>query len=650
MRFLFLCGTLLLAPLAVANEPSVRELFREAYVAAQGGEPRSPHEEALSGYVLYPYLQAARLRYRLNRLSVDSNRAETDDLIETFLAIHPDLPVTRGLRTAWLQSLAARAEWAWFLERVPADTNDATLKCQTLRARMALRPEDDAKAALTALWLTPQEMPSVCDELWATMESRQWLTTELIEQRAQLALDNGKTALVKSLAQRLPTARARAWTAAAQLMESPSSELPRRLRDGVLPPDNGTVLAAFTRMTRRDSRAALEWLPLLRSQERWSETERHRLTREVAQGLAMDHKPQAVALFREVPDAELDAVAHEWRIRAALWAGDWSQALDWIRALPEPQAIEARWRYWQARALEATGEPEVAQELYRQVSRERETYGFLAAERAGVKLDLRHTPLSENGPAQVELLGNASFIRARELFLCELRGEAVGEWRHALSGLDVDLRTEAARIASGWGWYQQAISDLAALNVWDDVVLRYPLPYDAEINAAAAVSGLDPDMLYSVLRQESLYHPRAQSSADAMGLMQLLPSTAKAVARRNGLPSPSRDDLFTPAINTRLGSLYLREQQQRFNGRWIFTLAAYNAGPSRVYEWLPQSGPVPGDVWMENIPFTETRLYVQRILGHRLIFGWRKRGEFIPLLPFLADVTPQATPVLPPNS
>lgn len=650
MRLLFLWATLLLAPLAAADDLSARDLFRSAYLAAQAGETASAYEEALRGYVLYPYLEAARLKYRLGRLSADTNRAETDDRIEAFLAVNAELPVARGLRTSWLQSLAARAEWTRFLDRVPADTSDPSLKCQILRAQRVLTPEADLSAALTALWLTPQDLPSVCDELWTFMESRQGLTTALIEQRAQLALDNGKTSLVRALAQRLPPDRALAWTAVAALVDSPNSELPRRLRDGALPPDNGAVMAAFTRMTRRDSAAALEWLPLLRGQERWSEAERHRLTREAAQGLAMDRQPQAVALFREVPDTALDAMSHEWRIRAALWAGDWKQALDWIRLLPDEQAGEARWRYWQARALEATGESEIAQELYKQVSGERETYGFLAAERAGVKLDLRPVPLGENGPAQALLLKNAAFIRARELFLCDLRGEATAEWRFALGSLDAAVRTEAARMAAGWGWHQQAIADLAALSVWNDVALRYPLPFDAEIAAAAKLSELDPDMLYSVLRQESLYSPRAQSSAEAMGLMQLLPATAKAVARRNHLPPPSREDLFTPAINTRLGALYLREQQQRFNGRWIFTLAAYNAGPGRVYQWLPKDGTVPGDVWMENIPFTETRLYVQRILGHRLIFGWRRRGELLPLLPFLSDVTPEVAPVLLPNS
>ena len=639
--------TLLLAavaPLATAETPSVRELFREAYAAAQAGEDVSAHDEELRGYVLYPYLQAARFKYQLTRLSDDPNRAETDDLIEAFLAVNSELPVTRGLRTPWWNSLAARAEWQRFLERVPADTGDLALKCQSLRARRALTPGVDVSPQILALWLTPQDLPAVCDELWDVLESRQLLTPELIEQRAQAALDIGKTALVKSLTQLLPAPRAKVWNDAAALLDNPQSELPRQLRDTALPASNTLVLAAYKKMSRRDSLRAMDWLALLSAQERWSAAEREQLTRQAAQGLAMDRKPQALGYFRAVPVNALDPEAHEWRLRAALWAGDWKQTLEWVRELPELQALESRWRYWQARALDATGEPEIAQELYQQVARERDYYGFLAAERLGLKPDLRPQPIPENARAQVYLLGNAAFIRARELFLCELRGEAAAEWRFALAGADAVVRTEAARLAAGWGWHGQSIIEMAALNVWDDVTLRYPLPFDPEITAASTLSGLEIEMLYSVLRQESLYNPRAASSADALGLLQLLPATAKAVARRNNRPAPTREEMFQPALSTELGALYLREQQERFNGRWIFTLAAYNAGPGRIPQWLPVNGVVSGDIWVENIPFTETRMYVQRILGHRVIFGWRRRGEPLPMLPMLGDVFAEPLP------
>jgi soluble lytic murein transglycosylase len=162
--------------------------------------------------------------------------------------------------------------------------------------------------------------------------------------------------------------------------------------------------------------------------------------------------------------------------------------------------------------------------------------------------------------------------------------------------------------------------------VFDDFDLLYPRPYDREIADGAKRAGLPPEWLYGVLRQESLYDPRARSGADALGLLQLLPETARAVARRNDLPIPTRDDLFDPPTNVRLGAAYLREQADTFGGRFILALGAYNAGPNAVKRWLP-TGPMEADVWIENVPYNETRNYIQRIVWHQTVYGWKTQNK-----------------------
>jgi soluble lytic murein transglycosylase len=178
---------------------------------------------------------------------------------------------------------------------------------------------------------------------------------------------------------------------------------------------------------------------------------------------------------------------------------------------------------------------------------------------------------------------------------------------------------------------------MSELQLWDDLWLRFPRPYDAEVDAAARDTGLPADWLYAVLRTESLYDPRAVSKAGALGLLQLLLPTARGVAQRAGLPPPARADLFRPDVNLALGARYLRELQGSFRERFILTLAAYNAGPNRVPQWLPLE-PVDAEIWIENIPYNETRGYVQRALSNLVILGWRRNGEPTPVLPLLAPL------------
>jgi soluble lytic murein transglycosylase len=195
---------------------------------------------------------------------------------------------------------------------------------------------------------------------------------------------------------------------------------------------------------------------------------------------------------------------------------------------------------------------------------------------------------------------------------------------------------------AGWGWHVPGVLMLSELQLWDDLWLRYPRPFDKEVEAAARDTGLSPDWIYAVMRTESLYDPRATSKAGAFGLLQMLLPTAKAVAQRAGLPPPAtRNDLFRPEVNIALGARYLKELQASFRDRFILTLAAYNAGPNRIPGWLPAQA-TDAEIWIENIPYNETRAYVQRTLANVVIQGWRSRGEPTAVLPLLAPLQPLA--------
>ena len=203
---------------------------------------------------------------------------------------------------------------------------------------------------------------------------------------------------------------------------------------------------------------------------------------------------------------------------------------------------------------------------------------------------------------------------------------AQAEWRFGLESLEPPSRVQAIHLASRWGWHDQAVATATGERVFNDYALLYPRPYDAEVAAAARTAGLPHDLIYSVMRQESLYRSDAVSSADARGLMQLLPETARRTAIQWKQPVPASAQLFEPAVNVMLGAAHVKELLERFDDQLPLALAGYNAGPGAAQRWLPSRTMDP-DIWIENIPYNETRNYVQRILWHTLVFGWLREGQ-----------------------
>jgi len=219
-----------------------------------------------------------------------------------------------------------------------------------------------------------------------------------------------------------------------------------------------------------------------------------------------------------------------------------------------------------------------------------------------------------------------ALARAHQLLLCNLRSLAAAEWQYGYDTLSEEARTQAIHLASSWGWYDQAVATASQRQVYNDYALLYPRPYDQEVQMGARLTQLEPELIYGVLRQESLYRADALSSAGARGLLQMLPETARRTAQAWNRPKPSGDDLFQPSINVPLGAAHLKELIDRFGGQTAVALAGYNAGPNAAQRWLPAQAIDP-DIWVENIPYNETRGYVQRILWHSVVFAWLRSGE-----------------------
>jgi soluble lytic murein transglycosylase len=628
---------------ALSEQPPTDEAVRQEFVAAMQRirlhQADMPDSAALQNYAIHDYLVAARWRRDLALRSDES----LDAAIDAFLHTHVGQPVARALRRDWLASLAQRRRWDWFLPR-SVDVNDPVLICDRLEARLSTNDTQGLAAAALLRWMVPQKPPAECADVFAWLRQQGFLTASLAEGRTRAALSADTPRLAREFAADVPLDRRAALLQWSDLLDSPRSALNVLATHPSLAVEPDALASGFDKLSRTEPAFALDLLPRLLARDGLAPTLQDRLKRSAALGAAYDRDPRAITAFDELPPAAVDGQVQEWRVRAALWRGEYARALAWMEQMPASLSGTPRWRYWHARAVAATAGDATAAPMFASIAGLRDYYGYLAADRLKQSYNLNVRPSPLDAAAQTALSSQPGMIRAHELFDCDMADDANAEWTAVLDGADTALKVQAALLASRWGWYAQAITTLAQTGEFDDVALRYPRPYLDAVSQAGKLAQLPQDWILAVMRQESLFRKDAVSRADARGVMQLVPSTASAIARRWHLSAPGRDGLLEPAIAVPLGAAYLRELLDRYGEQLALSLAAYNAGPAAIGRWLPP-GPMDADVWIENIPYNETRGYVQHILEHIVAFA-SVRGAEAPRLDILLTPVEPATPPL----
>lgn len=613
------CLWLLLALLPAggsAAEKDQRALFTEAWEAARRGDHAVFREigPELDGYLLQPYWQYEDYRSRRSRVPADEMAA--------FLDAHADYAFTSGLRTAWLKSLAERGRWQELLA-YGGERTDTELRCQVARARLAEGRIEGLAHVAERLWAAPASQPDACDPVFDWLVRTHGISESLAWERIRLAFEAGNPRFTLYLARFLPSDSQR-WLERWQAL---NRDRYRGLERAATWPDNEVTRmitsVSLGRLAHHDAAAAMRAFERLDGHFQWGEAVRGEVLREIALMGAVELHPDGLGWMSAVPPAHRNQQLLEWWVRLGLAQGNWTQVLVAIGQMDSAEAEDDRWRYWQARAWEAQGEKKAADTAFRKLAARANYYGFLAADRRGDPYTI--CPLEPQIPADevAELMREGGFARALELRAVGLDNWALAEWAGATKRLPTDRLKVAAALAMEVGWHDRAIHALGDSGELRFYAWRFPLLWQEQVQAASARHGLDPAWILGLMRSESAMTETARSSAGALGLMQVTPGTARQIANRHGMSYRGQSQLLDGDENIRFGTVYLADLLGEFRNNPVLVAGAYNAGPHVVRRWLGQRDLDDPTVWVETLPYFETRDYIPRVLAFTTLYNWR---------------------------
>ncbi|HEY6043890.1 MAG TPA: transglycosylase SLT domain-containing protein [Nitrosospira sp.] len=612
----FLAG-LFFATYAGAVVASAEDDFiamRQAFQLGESARVMS-YAQRLQGHVLEPYAAYYQLRPQLE------NTVASADAVKKFLFRYQDTPLADRLQGEWLKTLGKTQQWELFAEAYPALINrDTELTCYSLEQRLAasdLSAHNEARP----LWFSARDLPESCTAVFDALVSAEVLTVEDIWTRLRLALEAGNVGVAKRINQYLPESQAlneRKLTAAT---ENPLRYLEKHRNEVRTRADREIALFAMLRLARSGPDQAYAYWQRIR--ERFDEAEHSYFMVQLADQAARRLNPRALGWFMEAAASSQPAPLSDaqlgWKTRAALRAGDWELVLETIEAMSGPEQQAGVWRYWKARALRAGGKPIEANALLAPLSTEHNFYGQLAEEELGVTIGAPSESHKATAAEIAAIERLPGIRRALVLYRLNLRTEATREWAWVIRNLDDQRLLAAAEVARRNGIYDRAIHTADKTVQYHDFSLRFLAPHRDALRDLLKQQELDEAWVYGLIRQESRFVSDAKSSAGAMGLMQLMPGTAKWVAKRLGMRKPPKT-LAEVNTNLTLGTYYLKHVLTLSDNQPLLASAAYNAGPSRAWQWRDEK-PLEGAIYAETIPFSETRDYVKKVLSNSMYYA-----------------------------
>jgi len=614
------------------NLDTQRTLFKKLYAQALAGEATKVKKQRkpLQGYVVEHYLDYALLVSSMSKLPLSE--------IAEFKNNHPNSPLNRRLSSQLQAEIAGQKKWDLYLKH-GSTLSTGVRQCWYLTALLKTRQTEHLAPLVESAWLTGLSAPDACNEVFGWWQQQGYQTDTLLLKRIDLSFKSRQLPLTRYLSEQLshkPT-----WVDyAVKLLAEPIAAL-KAAKDW---PSNSKLteilyLAALHSAQKQPAELNKVWMEL-RQKHSFSLQQQHHIERQMALFAATDYEPFSITAMEQLPESSKDDQIHAWIVRYYLYHEDWPATVNAIKQMPLRQKMADRWQYWLARSLAKTDETEQARDLFRGLAKKNNYYGFLAADHLKLPYYLCQKPTAA---------GTANFIppmaiqRAVELYHAGLLSMARSEWNLAYSGLSKDDKRALAVQMQEQGWYAQVITTMADLGHWEDYQARYPFAHQQSIEEFSQESPVKPAWVMAVIKQESAWAKDALSSARAHGLMQLLPETAGRIGKELGLQCCTSQELYTAPLNLQLGIQYQKNLYKQFNHP-LLVAAAYNAGEGKSKDWSVDFPKAP-DVWLETIPYRETRGYVTRILSNVVIYDWlqtqqpRRISHWMPTLPINGEVS-----------
>jgi soluble lytic murein transglycosylase len=593
-----------------ADQASIRKTFQQAEKQvwrANSARYQTLYQQ-LHYYPLQPYLDRQRLMYGMKMSYAEE--------ISQFLDKYKGSPLDWPLRKKWLKYLAKRNKQILF-QNFFVPTSNVELTCQYYRYQLKSGvAESRILPKITSLWVVGKSQPKVCDPLFTRWQKAGYRTETVIWQRLALAANGGKHTLIPYITKLLPKKEhylGRLW----HKVRRDPAYISRMSRFPQKSAKEATIVAyGLKRLIWRDPKRALKTYEKAIKVLPFTESQQQQIILKFAIALASKNHRQAKEWLAKVDENLQSTSIVQWRMADLLRKQDWPEIKKDLLALPQAQHVKNQWRYWYGRSLVATGDTALGHKYLNELAKKRHYYGFLAASALQKNVNLQNNPLKITNDEKLTLLKNPAAKRAFEFFHIGRFHDARREWNYWLSQLNDREKLAASRIAYETQWFDRAIFTLSKVGYLDDVDLRFPLAFKEEITNSSDHQNINPAWAFAIARRESSFMADANSAAGAKGLMQVMPATAKQLQKR----TVSNKHLLNAKENIKLGTKYLKRLLDRHKGNQVLATAAYNAGPYRVKRWLKGLKSMPADIWIETIPYKETREYVKSVMAYQEIY------------------------------
>ena len=636
LRLLALAWFAATALAAAAAPPSGRPVPDDQYLAAREAYAKgnattlATHARALKGSILEPYADFWQLRLRLDQ----AGPGEVSD----FLGRYTGTLVAEQLRREWLIVLGKRQQWELFDAAFPnLVVDDAEVTCYSLQARWR-RSDRAAVEEFRRIWASPRELPEGCVPIAESEIAAGRLTARHVWERARMLLQADRMAAAKRVVDYLPAGEIPDDRTLDSVRSQPARFIERAEKLDLKKRTNRELLVyAFARLARSDLTAAAgQWTKKL--QERLPPEDQASIWSHLATQAARQHDPRALEWFANADTAALADEQLEWRVRAALRQGEWLDVRTTIEKMTPAGRSDPAWVYWHGRALRQFGQRDEADQLFARIAGEPHFYGKLSLEELGRPLTVPSRPEPPTTPEDINrAAANGGLQRAVTLFRIdtgalradaarEVRFDAVREWNWSLRGMDDRELLAAAEFARANELWDRAINSADRTVGVHDFNLRFLAPYRGVFGEQARSQGLEEYWVLGLVRQESRFITNARSSAGASGLMQLMPATARWVAKKLGMRDFTLAQVNDVETNIALGTSYLRYVLDELDGSPVLAAAAYNAGPGRARRWKADRA-LEGAIYAESIPFNETRDYVKKVMSNTVYYAAIYGGE-----------------------